>query len=146
MWRTITAPNWICEERISFAGCLHFPVQNHFFFPSDVSECKDKAIPVTGRGGLQVCEMLRIPHCLDNRLIDVGNAVSPRAGRSIFSRNIFNVISVIGWVNTRAIVRLEGLRTLKKNQWPHRYSKKRPSCLWHSATINYATACPNLEN
>jgi hypothetical protein len=24
--------------------------------------------PVTGRGGLQGCEMLRIPHCLDNRL------------------------------------------------------------------------------
>jgi hypothetical protein len=29
---------------------------------------KSKAIPVTGRGGLQGCEILRIPHCLDNRL------------------------------------------------------------------------------
>jgi hypothetical protein len=29
---------------------------------------KSKAIPVTGRGGLRGCEMLRIPHCLDNRL------------------------------------------------------------------------------
>jgi hypothetical protein len=29
---------------------------------------KSKAIPVTGRGGLLGCEMLRIPHCLDNRL------------------------------------------------------------------------------
>jgi hypothetical protein len=28
-----------------------------------------KAIPVTGRGGLKGCEMLRIPHCLDIRLI-----------------------------------------------------------------------------
>jgi hypothetical protein len=27
-----------------------------------------KAIPVTGRGGLYGCEMLRISHCLDNRL------------------------------------------------------------------------------
>jgi hypothetical protein len=27
-----------------------------------------KAIPVTGRGGLQGCEILRIPHCLGNRL------------------------------------------------------------------------------
>jgi hypothetical protein len=27
-----------------------------------------KAIPVTARGGLQGCEMLRIPHFLDNRL------------------------------------------------------------------------------
>jgi hypothetical protein len=27
-----------------------------------------KAIPVTGRGGLEGCEMLRIPHCIDSRL------------------------------------------------------------------------------
>jgi hypothetical protein len=27
-----------------------------------------KAIPVTGLGGLYGCEMLRISHCLDNRL------------------------------------------------------------------------------
>jgi hypothetical protein len=29
---------------------------------------KSKAIPVTGRGGLLGCKMLRISHCLDNRL------------------------------------------------------------------------------
>jgi hypothetical protein len=39
--------------------------------------CKSKAIPVTGLGGLKGCEMLRIPHCLDNRLTDDGNVVSP---------------------------------------------------------------------
>jgi hypothetical protein len=33
---------------------------------------RSKAIPVKGRGDLQSCEMLRIPHCLDNRLIDGG--------------------------------------------------------------------------
>jgi hypothetical protein len=38
---------------------------------------KSKAIPVTGRGGLEGCEMLRIPHCLDNRLTDGGKVVSP---------------------------------------------------------------------
>jgi hypothetical protein len=37
---------------------------------------KSKAIPVTGRGGLQGCDMLRIPHCLDNRLTDGGEVVS----------------------------------------------------------------------
>jgi hypothetical protein len=37
-----------------------------------------KAIPVTGRGGLYGCEMLRIPHCLDNRLTDGGKVVSPK--------------------------------------------------------------------
>jgi hypothetical protein len=36
-----------------------------------------KAIPVTGRGGLEGCDMLWIPHCLDNRLIDGGKVVSP---------------------------------------------------------------------
>jgi hypothetical protein len=38
---------------------------------------KSKAIPVTGLGGLQGCEMLRIPHCLDNRLTDGGKVVGP---------------------------------------------------------------------
>jgi hypothetical protein len=35
-----------------------------------------KAIPVTGRGGLQGCEMVRISHCLHNRLTDGGKAAS----------------------------------------------------------------------
>jgi hypothetical protein len=33
---------------------------------------RSEAIPVAGRGGLQGCEMLRIPHCLDNQLTDGG--------------------------------------------------------------------------
>jgi hypothetical protein len=37
---------------------------------------KSKAIPVTGRTDLQGCDMLRIPHCLDNRLIDGGKVIS----------------------------------------------------------------------
>jgi hypothetical protein len=35
------------------------------------SKKKSKAVPVTGR------EILRIPHCLDNRLADGGEVVSP---------------------------------------------------------------------
>jgi hypothetical protein len=35
------------------------------------------AIPVTGRAGLQGCEMFRNPHCLDNRLTDGSKFVSP---------------------------------------------------------------------
>jgi hypothetical protein len=31
-----------------------------------------KAIPVTGRGGLKVCEISSIPHCLRNQLTDKG--------------------------------------------------------------------------
>jgi hypothetical protein len=31
---------------------------------------KSIAIPVTGHGGIQHCEMSRIPNCLDNQFID----------------------------------------------------------------------------
>jgi hypothetical protein len=44
---------------------------------SDDGVEKSKAIPVTGRGGLQSCGMLRILHYLDNRLTDGGEVVSP---------------------------------------------------------------------
>jgi hypothetical protein len=43
----------------------------------DSIKIKGKAIPVTGCGGLWGCDMLRIPHCLDNRLTDGGKVVSP---------------------------------------------------------------------
>jgi hypothetical protein len=35
-----------------------------------------KAIPITGRRGIQDFEMLRIPHSLDSRLTDGGGVVS----------------------------------------------------------------------
>jgi hypothetical protein len=34
-------------------------------------------MPKTGRGGLLGCEMLKIPHCLDNQLTDGGKVVRP---------------------------------------------------------------------
>jgi hypothetical protein len=37
---------------------------------------KSKATPVTGLEGLQGCEMLRIPHCLDKRITDGDEIVS----------------------------------------------------------------------
>jgi hypothetical protein len=37
---------------------------------------KSEAVTLTSRGGLQGCEMLRIPHCLDNQLTDGGEIVS----------------------------------------------------------------------
>jgi hypothetical protein len=35
-----------------------------------------KVIPVTSRGGLYGCEMLRILYCVDNRLADGGESVN----------------------------------------------------------------------
>jgi hypothetical protein len=43
-------------------------------FPSLVK--KGKAIPLTGHGGPEGCETLRLPHYLDNRLTDGGKVVS----------------------------------------------------------------------
>jgi hypothetical protein len=40
-------------------------------------ESKNKAIPITGLKGLKSCQMLRIPHSLDNRHRDGGKVVSP---------------------------------------------------------------------
>jgi hypothetical protein len=34
-------------------------------------------MPVTDRGGIYGCEILRIQHCLENRLTDGGKVVSP---------------------------------------------------------------------
>jgi hypothetical protein len=50
-----------------------------------------KAIPVTGREGLWGCEMLRIPHCLDNRLTNDGKVVSLKhRPRSAPSKHYFS--------------------------------------------------------
>jgi hypothetical protein len=49
------------------------------------TRCKSKAISVTGRGGLKGCKMLRIPHCLDNRLTDGGKIVSPTLRPLLYS-------------------------------------------------------------
>jgi hypothetical protein len=42
----------------------------------NTTKIKNKAIHLTGRGGLWGCEMLRIPHSVDSRLTDGGKVVS----------------------------------------------------------------------
>jgi hypothetical protein len=70
-----------------------------------------QAIPVTGRGNLQGCEMLRIPHCLDNRLTDGGRP------RSTPHEHYFSASGTHFWQRMskpQGLVRLEGLVKLKK--------------------------------
>jgi hypothetical protein len=49
----------------------------HRHKPIDLKYLKLKLSPETSHDGLQVCEMLRIPHCLDSRLTDGDKVVSP---------------------------------------------------------------------
>jgi hypothetical protein len=57
----------------------------------------DKAIAVTGLGDLEECGMLRIPHCLDNRLRDGSEVVGlARLPRFTPQKHFLVLIYVIG--------------------------------------------------
>jgi hypothetical protein len=62
-----------------------------------------------------LCETSRLPHFLEKRFLDGGKVVSlTRRPAALYPPGKFLVpISVRGWVDRRAIVRLEGLGQLK---------------------------------
>jgi hypothetical protein len=49
---------------------------------------RGKGIPVTGHGGPLGCEMLRLPHFLDNRLTNAGKVVSLTRRQPFTTKNI----------------------------------------------------------
>jgi hypothetical protein len=54
---------------------------------------KNRAIPVTDRGGLQGCEIFRIPHYEDNPLTGVGEVLS-LSPTALYSPEIYLLLSL----------------------------------------------------
>jgi hypothetical protein len=108
--------------------------------PNSTSEAvsaikKGKHIPVRDR------ETSRLPHFLDNRLTDGSKVVSITRAALYPPGRFLVLISVRGWVDPRATVRLEGLCQLK-NQMTSSRNEPATFRLVHSTSTNYATACP----
>jgi hypothetical protein len=81
--------------------------------------CKDKSIPVTGRGGPYGGETSKLPYFF----YKIGSQMTVRlsalrAGRPLPLGRFLVLISVTGWIDPRATVRLEGLRQLKNPTAP----------------------------
>jgi hypothetical protein len=73
--------------------------------------------------------MLRIQHCLDNRFTGSGDVVSLTGRpRSTLQKHFIELIYFRGFVNLRAIVRLEVLCKLKKIQLIGIRSRDLPVC------------------
>jgi hypothetical protein len=63
-----TLPSFPVGDALRVTGCIELA--------TIAQRSPTKAITVRGRGGLQGCEMLRIPHWLDSRLTEGGKVFS----------------------------------------------------------------------
>jgi hypothetical protein len=82
--------------------------------------------------------MLRITHCLDNRLTDGGNVVSPThqphfTPQKHYYFDVSGTHFCLRLSKPQDLVRPEGLGKFKKS--PHRVSNSRPSGLYDIYTI-----------
>jgi hypothetical protein len=78
---------------------------------------KYQAIPITDRGGLQDCETLRLPQCLDSLQTDAGKILSPtHRPSSTTQKHYFSASGThFCWrlSKPQGLMRLEGLGKLK---------------------------------
>jgi hypothetical protein len=69
----------------ALSSCVQSPSHVHYStFPQPAVKKKGEATPVTCHGGPQGCGTSRLPHFLDNRLINGGQVVS-LARRPLFT-------------------------------------------------------------
>jgi hypothetical protein len=89
--------------------------------------------------------MLRIPHCLDNRLTDGGKVVSPTHLPHTTPQKHYLSVSGTNFcyklTNPQGLMRPEGLDTFKNSV--HRVSNPRPSGLWLSALTTTLPHAPD---
>jgi hypothetical protein len=113
-WRQYGPPKrrWIFNGRhgIKLQEILHLTVPSVRTLNPPI---KGKAIRVTGRGGPWGCEKSRLPYSLANRLTDGGEVSLTRRPPFTPHGRFLVLISVRGWVDPRAIVRLEGIGQFK---------------------------------
>jgi hypothetical protein len=93
---------------------------------------KGQSILATGRGGLDVCKTSRLPHFLENRS-QTAVRLSLIRGHALLPLRFLILISVRGWVDSGAIVRLEVLGQLQN-----------PMTSWtETATFRFVAQCLN---
>jgi hypothetical protein len=89
-------------------------------------ECKGTAIPVRGRGGSQGCDTLRVPHKLDNWLVDGGKVVRFTRRPPFTPKNISGTHFCYKLSRAQGHNAAERIRSIEKNS-PHRDSNPRLS-------------------
>jgi hypothetical protein len=101
---------------IAYGTSIHDVTFGPFYTSQRVT--KIKPLPVTDRGGLYGCEVLRIPHCLDNWLTTGGKVVRPtHRPRSTPQKRYFSASGTYFCYRLsqpQGLVRLEGIGELKK--------------------------------
>jgi hypothetical protein len=103
-----------------------------------------KAIPVTGRGGPEGCEMSRLPHFLDIRLTDGGEVVSLMHQPSSTLRKIpgTHFCYRLRWPQGHSVA--GRIRSIEKNPMASS-GIEHTTFRFVTQCLNHVTACPSYH-